>query len=214
MHFEAHAGLGWALGVLAPGSDRRLRAWVTLAAVLPDIDAAAYFWGDVAYTNYHHTFGHNVFLGALVAGAAAAHHPRRILAGAVTALSFGLHLVTDMKLSAYPVALFWPRSDRWYEFTPNLGLASPINTWLVYAGIALAVVLAFVKKVSPLDLVSPRLDRIVLGFFRAKTLTCKCGRRCNEVCDGCAAPVCLRCGHVSLRFLVHCPDCSAAAAGR
>ena len=67
MHLEAHAGLGWAIGVLAPGSDRRLRNWCVSAAVLPDVDALTYVLGDVAYGRWHHTFGHNVFLGALFA---------------------------------------------------------------------------------------------------------------------------------------------------
>jgi len=48
VHLEAHAGLGWAVGVLAPGSDRRLRNCCVAAAVLPDVDAVAYLWGPEA----------------------------------------------------------------------------------------------------------------------------------------------------------------------
>ena len=39
MYGQAHAGLGWVIGTLAPHSDRRLRVWCTAAAILPDIDA-------------------------------------------------------------------------------------------------------------------------------------------------------------------------------
>ena len=50
MHSEAHAGVGWLLGVLAPKSDRRLRARAVGAAVIPDIDAVAYLGGYEAYS--------------------------------------------------------------------------------------------------------------------------------------------------------------------
>jgi inner membrane protein len=209
MHLESHAGLGWALGVLTPGADRRLRAWAVVAAIVPDIDAAAYLFGDEAYMNYHHTFGHNVFLGVSLALVAGWHHPKHLLAALVTAVAFASHILTDMKLSAYPVVLFWPASRSEYEFTPNLGLGAPINTWLVYLSGVLAVLLAVVKDVSPLELISPRLDRIVKNVFKKKTLSCaSCEKKCNEVCDGCAKPVCSRHGKVSVRFKITCPACA------
>ena len=208
MHLEAHAGLGWTLGVLAPKSEPRLRAWAFAAAILPDVDAIAYLFGPVAYMNYHHTFGHNVFLGALVAAAAAASHPRRALAAVVTLLAFGSHLLADMKLSAYSVLLFWPVSRAAYEFTPNLGLGASINTSLVYASGVVVVALAIWRKVTPLELISPRLDRIVVNVFRKKRLLCStCGRACNECCDGCSKATCTRCAKVSARFRINCPSC-------
>lgn len=218
MHIEAHAGVGWAIGVLAPRSERRLRNWCLAAAVLPDIDAAAYLFGPVAYMNYHHTFGHNVFLGALLALGAAWHHRdapagRRLLAGGLVALSFAAHLLSDMKLSAYPVVLFWPLSRAEYEFPDNLALVAPINTHLVYASFALTVVLAVWRRVTPLDVISSRLDRTFLNFFRARRLSCAtCGRACNERCDGCERPTCLRHGRVGRGFRVSCAACAAAPA--
>ena len=50
MHFTAHAGVGWTIGVLAPGSDRRLRACCLGAAIIPDIDALPFVFGPDAYT--------------------------------------------------------------------------------------------------------------------------------------------------------------------
>jgi hypothetical protein len=97
VHLEAHAGLGWLVGVATPASDHRLRNWCLAASVLPDVDAVTYLWGPEAYGRYHHTFGHNVFLGAALAGLAGWHHrdrpvARRALAGALVALCFALHL--------------------------------------------------------------------------------------------------------------------------
>lgn len=214
MHIESHAGLGWAIGVLSPGSSRRLRNWCLLAAILPDIDTASYLFGAVAYDRYHHTFGHNVFLGLLVAAVGAWHlrrEPGRIrwLLTPLPGLCFLSHLLTDMKLSAYTVGLFWPLATVQYEFPNNIGLHAPINTYLIFASGAVTIVLAIRKKVTPLDLFSSRLDRIVLNFFRARTVECAtCGRRCNERCDGCGEPTCLLHGRIGLGFRIWCPDCA------
>ena len=48
MHLEAHAGLGWAIGVLAPRSTPRLRGWCLFAAVIPDIDVVSFLFGPEA----------------------------------------------------------------------------------------------------------------------------------------------------------------------
>ncbi|MFC1706094.1 ABC transporter permease [Planctomycetota bacterium] len=69
MHLEAHAGLGWILGTVPRGSDRRLRNSCVVAAIIADVDAVALLWGREAYDRWHHTFGHNIFLGLLVVGA-------------------------------------------------------------------------------------------------------------------------------------------------
>ncbi len=215
MHLEAHAGLGWAIGVLAPGSTPRLRGWCLLAGVLPDIDAVAYLFGPEAYMNWHHTFGHNIFLGLGLGLLAARAHgglrdPGALRAGALTALAFASHLVTDMKLSAYPVCLFWPLSRAEYELPDNLALVAPINTHLVYASGVLTLLLAVLRGVTPLEQIHPRLDRIFLDFFRPKPLACDaCARRTNQRCDGCGRAVCLRHGRLGRGFRITCPRCGS-----
>jgi len=112
--------------------------------VLPDLDAVSYLLGPVAYGRWHHTFGHNVFVGMACVALAAWHHRRRGarragLAGALVAVCFASHLLADAKLSAYTIKPFWPASSAEYEFTPNLALAAPVNTYLVYASFAAAL---------------------------------------------------------------------------
>src|SRR5262245_39279065 len=86
MHLQAHAALGWMIGAAVPGADRRLRAWCTVAAVLPDIDGLTYAFGPLFYSHWHHTFGHNVFLGFAAVAIAALHHRRRVVAALLVAI--------------------------------------------------------------------------------------------------------------------------------
>jgi membrane-bound metal-dependent hydrolase YbcI (DUF457 family) len=215
MHLEAHAGLGWTLGVLAPGSDRRLRAWSLAASVLPDADAVSYLFGDVAYGRYHHTFGHNLIVGmALTAAAAAAFRAtplrRRAVAVVIVALSFGLHLLADAKLSMYEIFLFWPLSRRGFIFDDSVALAAPVNTWLAWAGLATLPLFAWLRRVTPLEIVSPALDRVLLSVFQRRRLRCAvCERSCGIRCESCGRPICLRHGRLGPGFRVACPTCCA-----
>lgn len=205
MFGQTHAALGWVVGTLAPGSDRRLRAWCTAAAVLPDVDALAMLAGKEYYDRFHHTFGHNVFTGALCVAAAAWHFRGRWTSTSLVAACFASHLLTDMKLSGWELHLLWPFSMRGWEFHPNLQLGHPINFVLVYAFMILPWLLAFRRRVTPLELVSPRLDRLLLNAFRRRDLACAaCGRPCNNRCDACESPLCMRHARVDLRFRLAC----------
>jgi membrane-bound metal-dependent hydrolase YbcI (DUF457 family) len=212
---QAHAGLGWLIGVAAPTSDRRLRLWCTAAAILPDVDALSIVAGGPAYDRYHHTFGHNLFTGILCVSAAAwsfRRYPTRSWLAAIVlvAVSFSSHLLTDMKLSGWPLHLLWPVNRKSFEFHPNLQVGAPIN--MVLAGILMTVpwALAAWKGVSPLEILSPRLDHLFLNLFRRRNRECSaCGRPCNHRCEGCTRPVCLRHARIGWRFRTTCPSCAA-----
>jgi hypothetical protein len=213
MYGQAHAGLGWILGTFAPGSDRRLRIWCAAAAILPDIDCAPIIFGHDAYARWHHTFGHNVFLGALTVAAAVWHHRDRPIRGRAWAaimvgLCFASHILTDMKFSGWALPPLWPLSKHEVQFHPNYQLGHPINFFLVYSLMILPFLLAFVKPVTPLEILSARLDRIVLNFFRRRTLACAtCGTTCNNRCDACQSPACMKDSRVDWRFRVTCAAC-------
>ena len=214
MYGQAHAGLGWVIGVAAPSTSRRLRAWCTAAALLPDADAAAMLFGVDAYARYHHKPGHNVFLGVLCTLVALMHFWKRpirerLAAVLLVAICFASHILTDMKLSGWGVYLFWPFDERDYQFHPNLGLGDPINTWLVYGLMILPFLLAFWKPVTPLELISPRLDKIFLNAFRKRTSACaSCGRPCNNVCDRCGSAACMKDSNINLTFRITCKACA------
>ena len=214
MYGQTHVGLGWVVGALAPGSDRRLRAWCTAAAILPDVDAGAMLFGMDAYVRWHHKPGHNLFLGAACVLVAAIHFRgrplrQRCLALALVALCFASHILTDMKLSGWEVYLFWPFSERGYGFQPIWQLGHPLNTWLAYIFMTLPWLLAFWKQATPLELISPRLDRLFMNAFRTKTWECStCRAACNNECDLCAKPACMKHGRINWRFRMTCPACA------
>jgi len=218
MHLEAHAGVGWLIGCGAPQADRGLRNWCLAAAVAPDLDAVSYVFGPQVYGRWHHVLGHNVFVGVALMALAWWHQRARgarraTLVSGLAALCFATHLLGDAKLSAYAIKLFWPFSDAEYEFTPNLGLVSPINTWLVYASFVSVVLLALWRRVTPLDVFSPRLDRIIINALSPARLHCHvCSKPSNHVCDACGEPTCLRHARVEPGFALRCSSCAAEAA--
>src|SRR5258708_10469052 len=136
--------------MLPPPTDRRLRAWCTLAAVIPDFDAGAMLFGMDAYVRLHHKPGHNVFFCILFILAAYPFFHRRPLkeravAMALVMIAIASHILTDMKLSGWEVYLFWPFSERGYGFQPILALGHPINLWMAGIFMTLPWLLAFWK---------------------------------------------------------------------
>lgn len=214
MYGQTHAGLGWVIGVLPKGGDRRLRAWCVAAALLPDFDAGAILFGMDAYVRWHHKPGHNLFVGVVCAVVALIHFRRRpwkqrLTAVALVAICFASHILTDMKLSGWEVYLLWPFSERGYGLQPIWALGHPLNTWLAYIFMTLPWLLAFWRGVTPLELISPRLDRLFLNAFRKKPWSCAtCGKACNNECDTCAKPACSNHGRISWRFRMTCPACA------
>jgi hypothetical protein len=215
MHLEAHFGLGWTIGVLAPHRNRELRNWCVLASVVPDIDAVTYLFGWEAYSYWHHTFGHNLLLGGLVTGVAVWHQQKRSghggLAGMLVALCFGLHLLADAYFTRFPVFLFWPFNREEFLISGGVWLGAPINHWLLYGSFVLAGLLAIWKKITPINVFSPRLDQILVNAFRNRDLHCAtCGHGCNNRCHVCEAPTCLRHGRIHWKFMISCPKCGSS----
>jgi membrane-bound metal-dependent hydrolase YbcI (DUF457 family) len=181
---------------------RRERRWLMLAAIAPDIDGAL-FWNRSLWEHTHHTVGHNVFFaGALVAaGAAIAYKGRRLRLAAFTAFSvFALHYALDLAISAtWPMRPFWPV---WPKIDVSPGafvtdaaaldwwLQGPVQWALVAIAIALAVHTWRRYGRSALELLSWRLDDLLVGYL-ARTLA---GARC-VTCRARAGFRCLECTH-------------------
>ncbi len=207
MHLEAHAGLGWLLGNLL-ARDRALRNTVVLGAVLPDVDAVSYLFGSDVYAKAHHVLGHNAIVALAFLGCVALKQ-RSWRAVGLAALGIGSHLAADAWLSGWEVYLLWPFSNRGFIFPGAFGLAAPINTYLAYGSLAALVPLAWIFGRTPLDILSPGLDRLLLSTLRRRTKRChSCGAACNQRCADCGAEVCFRHAVLGRGLRPVCPECA------
>lgn len=210
----SHAGLGWAIGVAAPGSDRRLRMWCTAAGALADLGALAVLAGKPAYG----PVGHNLFAGILCIAAAAwffRRYPDRAWIAAVgfVTLSFASHLLVDMKLTGREIHLFWPLDVRGRQFPTILHHGNPYQAILAWCLVGLPWGLAFWKGATPLEIVSPGLDLLIMNLLRPRNRDCySCGKKCNNRCHRCTRPVCFRHGKVGWHFRLTCPACPGKGA--
>lgn len=207
MHIETHALLGWTLANLG-GADRRLRKYVILAAVVPDVDSFPIVFGLESYGRWHHTFGHNLFFAGLFL-AVVVWRCRSWRAFLLSTLGLASHLVGDGFLSRWDVYYFWPISQWGWQSVHSVGLEHPFNIALIYVGLLFAILIACWYKRTPVDLVSPGLDQLIISLFKSKKQQCQCcGGRSNHHCCQCGKPVCLKHGSITRTFEVLCPKCN------
>ena len=207
MYSDCHAILGWSIGVVG-GGDSRARRYSTVAAVLPDVDAIPSLFNSGRYAELHHTFGHNVFVWLLVS-AFVYLHLRSWRAGILIFLSFGSHLLTDAYLSGMNLYLFWPFSHQGFLSSHAVDLGHPLNTQLFYVGLVVIVILAVIYKVTPVDLFSPALDRLLVSLFSPRCFECHlCGRKTNQQCLNCHTPVCFKHSVIHRCFFILCKECA------
>jgi membrane-bound metal-dependent hydrolase YbcI (DUF457 family) len=210
MHLEPHAALGWTIGIIGR-ADRKLRNWCVVGAILPDIDAIPYVFGPDVYARWHHTFGHNVFLWAAFVGFVT-WRCRSIRAAILSFLAFGSHLLTDAQLSGWDLYLFWPVSREGYLFANAVGLEAPINTFLVYASLGVVLLIGLFYRRTPMDIFSPKLDRVFFSAFGKKVNSCAiCAAPSNQTCETCGRAICLRHATLNRSIAVLCVDCRNAA---
>ena len=208
MHLEPHATLGWAIGNIGR-ANRGLRNWCVVGAILPDFDAVSYLFGAQSYGQWHHTFGHNIFLWVLFVGCVTFRY-RSGRAAILSFLAFGSHLLSDAALSGWPLYLLWPISRQGFIFPHAVGLESPINTWLVYLSFVAVILLAIRYKRTPVDIFSPKLDQVLVMFFRSKTMACAfCDKKCNQRCIHCEQPICAKHSILTTGINFKCPNCQA-----
>lgn len=105
-----HGLIGWTIA--QPLTSRRDRVLVTIASVVPDIDGITLLGGVDLYHEYHHTFGHNVFLGLAFALASTFKSTQKALVLTLAFLSFHSHLICDLLGSGADWGIFylWPIS--------------------------------------------------------------------------------------------------------
>jgi inner membrane protein len=183
MNPVSHLLIGW---VTANTCDlnRRERAAVTIAAVIPDLDGLGMIAETATkntahpllwWSQYHHVLGHNVLFAVACTCAAFALTGRRWRTAALACLSFHLHLLGDIVGARgpdgdqWPIPYLWPFSDAW-QLTWSGQWA--LNAWpnMLITGTALAVIfyLARARGFSPLEMVSTRADAVFVNALRRR----------------------------------------------
>lgn len=176
--------MGWAVANAVPSLDKRDRAIVTLASVVPDIDGLGiipewltlntshplYWWSD-----YHHTLGHNLGFALVVAVLAAILAKQKFKATTLAFFSFHLHLLADLVGARGPDGQQWP-IPYLLPFSNKLQLTWSgqwaLNAWPNLVTTALLIVLALVlarrRGFSPLEMFSTKADAALVITLRAR----------------------------------------------
>jgi inner membrane protein len=177
-----HFLTGWVLANTA-SLNRKDRALVTLAGVIPDVDGL----GAIAdlltrpsahpldwFARYHHSL-HNLGFALLIAVAAYALATQRGKVAALAFLSFHLHLLEDLIGARGPDGYPWP-IPYLMPFSGALQLSWrgqwALNAWPNFAiTMALLLVtfyLAWFRGYSPLDMFSLRADAAFVEALRKR----------------------------------------------
>lgn len=178
-----HALIGWLTANTAK-LDRRERAAVVVAGVIPDLDglgviAEALTRGSerplLWWSEYHHVLAHNLSFGLLTGAAAFLLAGRRWKTALLALASFHLHLLCDLAGSRspdgfqWPIAYLWPFSGAWQWTWQGQW---EVNAWqnIVATLIALAVTfyLAWRRGYSPLEMISPAADHRLVDVLRRR----------------------------------------------
>jgi inner membrane protein len=173
---------GWVLANCAD-LDRKDRAIVTVACVIPDIDGLGIL-AEILTRNsshpllwfslYHHTLHHLAF-ALVVAAVAFAIATRRWTTGLLSLLSFHLHLFEDVLGSRGPDGDQWPipyltpfSSAVQLTWSGQWGLNAWPNVILTVALLLTTFWLAWRQGFSPLEMISLKADAAFVGALRRR----------------------------------------------
>ncbi len=166
MHIQTHILSGWCVANCFPCTPRQ-RLLAMIAASAADMDGLTILFGQKAYWNYHHTFGHNVFTAVILSAAFAAFTPgRRIASFLLFVALFHLHLLMDYYGSGpgWCIPYLWPLNgpvlmnrNAWEFYSwQNITVFSVFLLWTFW--------IAKSKQRTPLELAFPSLDRQLVGL--------------------------------------------------
>ena len=176
--------MGWGVANSAPSLNKRERAMVTWAGVVPDVDGLGIvpdwltqnsshslnWWGD-----YHHTLGHNLGFVIVVVAIAAIFATQRVKTTLLVLLSFHLHLLADLAGARGPDGDQWP-IPYLLPFSKQLQLTWSgqwaLNGWpnFVITGVLIGMMFIFARQrgFSPLEMFSSRADNAFVRELRRR----------------------------------------------
>ncbi len=183
MHPTTHFLTGWLVANSAT-LNKRERAIVSIAAIMPDIDGLGAI-AEIAtkgsdkpllwWSKYHHIVGHNLTFALLCAIVGFAVAKKRVRTALLVFASFHIHLLGDLiggrgpDGDQWPITYFWPFSEQLKLTWQGQWL---LNAWpnFLITGIALAMLfyLAWKRGYSPLELLSQKADKALVKALRTR----------------------------------------------
>ncbi len=181
-----HFLTGWAIANVAR-LERRDRAVVTLAAMIPDIDGLGFIpelltrrsshpilW----FSQYHHAL-HTLMFAVIVTLVSCALARRRWATAALVAIAFHVHLLEDLAGSrgpdgyAWPIPYLQPFSDSNWTWSGQWGLNAWPNVAITCGLVVVMIWIAVKKGRTPVEFVSRAADeavvRTIRGWFPGRT---------------------------------------------
>jgi len=183
MNPVTHFLAGW---VIANGDDleRRDRAIVTLAAIIPDVDGLGILTSLVSkdqeaglhfYVQYHHVIAHNLFSGLLITAVAYALSKKKWLTALLAFFSFHLHLLGDLLSGRGPDGIIWTISylyPAYPDFIVSWSGQWELNAWPNVAITSVLLLLTFYfawkRGYSPVGIISSNADQVFVDTLRKR----------------------------------------------
>ncbi|MFQ5931086.1 MAG: metal-dependent hydrolase [Nitrospiraceae bacterium] len=178
-----HFLVGWLVANTAD-LDRKERAVVTIAGVVPDIDGLGAIAETLTrgwerplawYSQYHHVLAHNLGCALLVAAVSFLVATRRWKTAVLAFVSFHLHLLGDLIGGRGPDGYQWPIhyllpfSDAWqWTWQGQWELNAWPNFVVTIAALVVTFYLAWKRGYSPLEIFSPSADRTFVETLRRR----------------------------------------------
>jgi inner membrane protein len=162
--------------------NKRDRALVTFAGIIPDIDGAGIILDFISHgpgeplhwwSKYHHVLGHNIGFGLFLVLITLVVSTRRWITSCLVLLSFHLHLLCDLVGSKgpdgyqWPIPYLMPFSDAWqWVWTGQWELNAWPNILITTMTVFLVFYLAWKRGYSPLEMISTKANDAFLCTLR------------------------------------------------
>ncbi|MEK7448245.1 MAG: metal-dependent hydrolase [Planctomycetota bacterium] len=178
-----HFLVGW-LTANSCELSRKERTLVTIAGIIPDIDS----FGIIAepltshwerplmwWSEYHHVLAHNIGFCLLMTGIGFLAAAQKWKTAFLVFLSFHLHLLGDLlggrgpEGYSWPIPYLLPFSDAWpLTWSGQWELNAWPNFVITGLGLMATFYLAWKRGYSPIGLIFPRVDDLVIKALRTR----------------------------------------------
>ncbi len=183
MNPVTHFLAGWLIANVN-SLERRDRALVTAAAVIPDVDGLGILSdltigsageGLTLYGQFHHVLAHNIFFGCFLFSAGYLAARKKWLTAFLVLVGFHLHLLGDILSGRGPDGMIWAVSyffpvfkDVQYSWMGQWELNAWPNVAVTAVALFVTFYLAWRRGFSPVGIFSSKADRAFINTLRGR----------------------------------------------